>query len=676
MADITEQAFGSLVEEQKKTTNALSNVRSMLKQQTDLQYAVTDSQKEGLKIERAMQQAAQDNYRKNAKDKAKDDSQASKKAEDEDKKGIQNKKMLSFLNKMSVGLTDMGKSLADKAKSVGGDIWSVLKKMALGVALLGLIAFLQSPYWEDFRKWVVETLPKLLMILWDYVLAPIARGLGKITDVLTGKKEWTDLFDWDVIGTITAIAALLFPFKTIKLLGGAAKLFKNALFRSSKKLDTISQEMDPSKDKGKDKTKKPRGRGKFGRVLDLGKRAGPKIASTAKTVGSAIAGAPSKIMGGMRTAGSAIANIGPKILSVGSKLLGPISLALMAVKGTYDGVAAGMKEAEKETSDKVDVAREGFSGMLAGMSMGFGKQETYSKLMTATGNLVSAVGGKLGDLVSPIGDKFGEMSSIVGDKISGMSSIVGDKISGVWNGITNWVGCLFEPFTNLFNKDFGIMEKINNLWTDVTSWLGDFFGDFVKLFDLDFKAIIKSIIPGGEVGEKVMGWLGLGGSTDEGVTGEATATHGPSGRTKEHLERMTTDMARSEDDRDEAKTELAMIENIRQQKRQKQQAIVKGLLEKVKSDKADVAEVSEGFGIGWAKFGAEDKKEQEEDRKRLEQSQRQLAEARAKLQSMGGSLQDNSTRVDASKTSTTHVNGSIPMTNQNDAVRMAAAGAS
>ena len=391
MADITEQAFGSLVEEQKKTTNALSNVRSMLKQQTDLQYAVTDSQKEGLKIERAMQQAAQDNYRKNAKDKAKDDSQASKKAEDEDKKGIQNKKMLSFLNKMSVGLTDMGKSLADKAKSVGGDIWSVLKKMALGVALLGLIAFLQSEYWEDFRKWVVETLPKLLMILWDYVLAPIARGLGKITDVLTGKKEWTDLFDWDVIGTITAIAALLFPFKTIKLLGGAAKLFKNALFRSSKKLDTISQEMDPSKDKGKDKTKKPRGRGKFGRVLDLGKRAGPKIASTAKTVGSAIAGAPSKIMGGMRTAGSAIANIGPKILSVGSKLLGPISLALMAVKGTYDGVAAGMKEAEKETSDKVDVAREGFSGMLAGMSMGFVKQETYSKLMTATGNLVSAV---------------------------------------------------------------------------------------------------------------------------------------------------------------------------------------------------------------------------------------------------------------------------------------------
>jgi DNA-binding winged helix-turn-helix (wHTH) protein len=114
MADITEQAFGSLVEEQKKTTNSLSNVRSLLKQQTDLQYAVTDSQKEGLKIDRAMQQAAQDNYRKNAQDKAKDDSQASKEAEDEDKKGILNKKMLSFLKKMSDGLTDMGKSLAEK----------------------------------------------------------------------------------------------------------------------------------------------------------------------------------------------------------------------------------------------------------------------------------------------------------------------------------------------------------------------------------------------------------------------------------------------------------------------------------------------------------------------------------------------------------------------------------
>ena len=36
MADITEKAFGSLVEEQKKTTTGLTNVRSMLKQQTDL----------------------------------------------------------------------------------------------------------------------------------------------------------------------------------------------------------------------------------------------------------------------------------------------------------------------------------------------------------------------------------------------------------------------------------------------------------------------------------------------------------------------------------------------------------------------------------------------------------------------------------------------------------------
>ena len=248
MADITEKAFGSLVEEQKKTTTGLTNVRSLLKQQTDLQYATTDAQKEELKTNREAKKLREAEYRKNAQDKAKDDSQASKKAEEEGKKGIQNKKMLSFLKKMSVGLTDMGKSLAGKAKSVGGDIWSVLKKMALGAAMLGLIAFLQSPYWPKFTEWVTETLPKLLTLLWDYVLAPIARGLGKITDVLTGKKEWTDLFDWDVIGTITAIAALLFPFKTIKLLGGAAKLFKNALFQSSKKLDTISQEMDPSKD--------------------------------------------------------------------------------------------------------------------------------------------------------------------------------------------------------------------------------------------------------------------------------------------------------------------------------------------------------------------------------------------------------------------------------------------
>ena len=630
MADITEQAFGSLVEEQKKTTNSLSNVRSLLKQQTDLQYAVTDSQKEGLKIDRAMQQAAQDNYRKNAQDKAKDDSQASKEAEDEDKKGILNKKMLSFLKKMSDGLTDMGKSLAERTGKVGKSIWDVIKKMALGAALLGLIAFLQSPYWEDFRKWVVKVLPPLLMALWENVLAPIARGLGKIADIVTGKKEWTDFLDWDIAAAIAGVAALLFPKTAIGLLVKAGKLVKAAIFGLSRKLTDLGTDIGDKKAK----TKLGRGVQNVGRAAKGLTRAPGAMAratvSGVKTAGSAIASAPSKIMGALTKAGPALL----KTAAGAAKLIPGIGIPVTAIMGLWDGITAGMEETQKENSTKMDVVREGFAGALSGLIFGTVDQRTISEGMT-----------KAGESIKNMASSFGKWTQDLTDKISDMSSIVGDKIDKLWTGLTSWVGCLFADFNKLLETDFGaiIMEKINKLWTDVTGWIGgitsklwtnitkgveDLMESVVKFItDIDFKKIVSKI-PG--------------------------------------VSFFTSD---------DSPEEIARKQ--KQEQIEKQQAVVRGLLEKVERNKADVAEVDKGISIPLiGKVMAESKEDQEEDRIRLEQSQRQLAEARAKLQSMGGSLLDNSTNISAPKTTTTHVNGSIPMTNQNDAVRMAAAGAS
>ena len=139
-------------------------------------------------------------------------------------------KILASLQSISGGIKGMagnfGEMLKDKGKEVGGDIFGMLKKFAFGAAIAGVLLFLNSKYWEDTKKFIVEDMIPALKNLWENVLSPI---LSVFKDVFV--KQWENvkgLFDdlgtaidqfasGDILGGITTLIGGLgeYFFKTV-----------------------------------------------------------------------------------------------------------------------------------------------------------------------------------------------------------------------------------------------------------------------------------------------------------------------------------------------------------------------------------------------------------------------------------------------------------------------------
>lgn len=134
-------------------------------------------------------------------------------------------RILASLQSISTGIkslsSNFGEMLKDKAKQVGGDIFSMLKKFAFGAAVAGVLLFLNSKYWEDTKKFVVDDLIPALKNLWENVLSPI---LSVFKDVFV--RQWENikvLFDdlgtaidqfanGDILGGITTLISGLGGF--------------------------------------------------------------------------------------------------------------------------------------------------------------------------------------------------------------------------------------------------------------------------------------------------------------------------------------------------------------------------------------------------------------------------------------------------------------------------------
>ena len=134
-------------------------------------------------------------------------------------------RILASLQSISTGIkslsSNFGEMLKDKAKQVGGDIFSMLKKFAFGVAVAGVLAFLNSKYWEDTKRFVVDEMIPALKNLWENVLSPI---LSVFKDVFVRQFENIKvLFDdlgtaidqfanGDILGGITTLISGLVGF--------------------------------------------------------------------------------------------------------------------------------------------------------------------------------------------------------------------------------------------------------------------------------------------------------------------------------------------------------------------------------------------------------------------------------------------------------------------------------
>ena len=88
-------------------------------------------------------------------------SPAEKEAKNEGRR--QHKSLMGMFGDMKKGILGMGTKLGGLAKGLGGmaakaggGLVSMLMKGALFLAIPALIAFMQSPMFEDLKKWIVD----------------------------------------------------------------------------------------------------------------------------------------------------------------------------------------------------------------------------------------------------------------------------------------------------------------------------------------------------------------------------------------------------------------------------------------------------------------------------------------------------------------------------------------
>jgi hypothetical protein len=158
-------------------------------------------------------------------------------AEEQSKIDAASKKQMTFLKGISTGILGLAKSAKEKIK--GG--FKGIGKFLFGAMLVGILAFLNSPKFEEVKNTLLKVIIPGLAFLYDEVIVPIASYIGgKLLDLFKSIKKafepggggiYDVLMENKVV--ILAISAYLLGFAkvwkiikvTMKAIGFAIKLF-------------------------------------------------------------------------------------------------------------------------------------------------------------------------------------------------------------------------------------------------------------------------------------------------------------------------------------------------------------------------------------------------------------------------------------------------------------------
>jgi len=155
------------------------------------------------------------------------------------------------------------------------------------------------------------------------------------------------------------------------------------------------------------------------------------------------------------------------------KFVPGLGLAVTALSGFYDGITAGMKEAQNENSTGLTIAREATAGVLSGLTFGLISQDTISSGLTSMGEnitgAVSSVGGAVSASLTALGvpsfAEIGTSISGIGTSISsGISGLsvpsfaeIGTSISGIGTSISSGISGLSVPsFEDVTEAYYGV----------------------------------------------------------------------------------------------------------------------------------------------------------------------------------------------------------------------------
>lgn len=403
----------------------------------------------------------------------------------------------TLLQKIASGISGIGANMKEKALAAGKGLMSIIKGTLFAGLLLAFAAFLKSPAFGATIDFIFNLIEKL-DTFYDAFFGPEG-SFGKGIKTLFGDESGFGLIVAGVIG----LTALWAGKKLVKFLAplskGIVKLL-TGIGLIGNQLPTVPKKRGP----GRPRTTPL--------VPDLGKDKAPKT--------------PSKLAkfakGGLKA----------------SKFIPGFGLLITAASGLYDGVTAGLEEANKEGSTKVDVLREASSGVLSGLTFGLIEQKTFSDAFKKTGEAFSTAGDKISQdfnlmkdsVVSGFNKYLGpdaqwakdfettlknfelpfEVPSFdeIGTKLSGFADDVKGKFTEL-TGITvpsfdEIQGKLKNLGTNLANKFEGLTGiNLGDKFESVKSMLPNIGNPLRSLADMFVKSDYK--ILGYDIGKKLGG---------------------------------------------------------------------------------------------------------------------------------------------------------------------------
>lgn len=450
--------FKELVEENKRQTKLLNKIAGTPEssQISDLKETIEQQGKSMMRVEAGKKAAATRKERAEAQQQKALAGNASAETEKTRVQERLSKGILKGIGGLKTGImslsTSFGNFAAEKAKALRGGLMSILKKAAFGAAAVAIIAFLNSKYWVDTKKYIMENIVPAIQRFYEGTLKPFGEGLMKFFKDPTFE-NFKKIFDVEnplglVVG-LAGIATLLAPglmFKGLKL---GVKAFTAAAKLAGTSLMNLGSDVETGAD-GKTRDKKT---GAFAKK-DTGKLKGMK-------------------------------NLGKGLLR-GAKFLPIVGVGVTALMGVFDGVTAGLEEAKKENATKSSILRESIAGIGSGLTFGLVSQETISKGITSMTDSVSKGFNKTKEAFNTyLGPDAQWSKDLTAKTQAGIESL---KQSGA-----EVVGKIKEGFTKIVSfvtelELFKFVEgKITEIWTSIKSI---FSGDFSLE---NFKAIFGNI---------------------------------------------------------------------------------------------------------------------------------------------------------------------------------------
>ena len=261
------------------------------------------------------------------------------------------KKEGTLLQKISSGIMGIGANMKEKAAAVGKGLFAILKGTFFAGLLLAFAQFLQSPEFAQTIKSIEKVVLKLKGF-YDAFFGPEG-SFGKGVAALFGDESGLGKI---VVGII-ALTALWAGAKLVKFLAPLSK----GIVRLLRGIGALGNQLPVV----------PKKRGRPRKLVpDLVKEGG-----SGKKAGKF----------------GKFAKVGLKA----AKFIPGLGLAVTAISGLFDGVSAGMKEAENKNSTKLSIFREASAGVLSGLTFGLIDQATISDKFKSVGTGISAAGDKI-----------------------------------------------------------------------------------------------------------------------------------------------------------------------------------------------------------------------------------------------------------------------------------------